>query len=124
MQLLALLLLSILSLPSIFAKDAGAKKADAKPEPAKGEGGEPEVTDTVFFDVAIDSEPIGRITIGLFGKTVPKTALNFLLLSTCEVKSADKALCYEGSKFHRVIPKFMIQGGDTTLGYRLRSSCA
>lgn len=120
MKLLAILLLSIISLPTIFAKDTGTKGADAKPEPAKSKDGDPEVTDTVFFDVAIDSKPIGRIIIGLFGKIVPKTALNFLLLSTCELKSADKALCYEGVKFHRVIPKFMIQGGDTTVGYRLK----
>jgi len=31
----------------------------------------------VFFDVEIGGEKTGRIVIGLFGKTVPKTAKNF-----------------------------------------------
>lgn len=36
------------------------------------------VTDKVFFDVAIDGEPVGRIKIGLFGEVVPKTVNNFI----------------------------------------------
>ena len=37
----------------------------------------PKVTKKVFFDIAVDGDPIGRITIGLYGSTVPKTAENF-----------------------------------------------
>lgn len=36
----------------------------------------------VFFDITIDGEPAGRIEIGLFGKTVPKTVENFKQLSS------------------------------------------
>merc|ERR1719199_657663 len=78
----------------------------------------PKVTNKVFFDMEIDGEPAGRITMGLYGKTVPKTAENFRALATGEkgTGKSGKPLHYKGSKFHRIIPQFMLQGGDFTRG--------
>ncbi|XP_008010763.1 peptidyl-prolyl cis-trans isomerase A-like [Chlorocebus sabaeus] len=67
------------------------------------------VNPTVFFDIAVDGEPLGRVSFELFADKVPKTAENFRALSTGEKGFGDKGSC-----FHRIIPGFMCQGGDFT----------
>jgi peptidylprolyl isomerase len=94
----------------MFALVAGTSMVEAK----KG----PKVTHKVFFDIQIgDAEP-ERVVMGLYGKTVPKTVENFRALCTGEkgVGKKGKPLHYKGSIFHRIIPNFMIQGGDFTDG--------
>jgi peptidylprolyl isomerase len=70
----------------------------------------------VFFDIAIDGKPAGRIEMELFADTCPKTAENFLQLCVGTKSKAGTPLAYKGSSFHRVIPGFMCQGGDFTRG--------
>ncbi|KAK5368758.1 Peptidyl-prolyl cis-trans isomerase-like 1 [Exophiala xenobiotica] len=81
--------------------------ANPIPVPKTGEG-EP----IVFFDITLGGESLGRIKMHLFANTVPKTAENFRQFCTGEHNVNGRPQGYKGSKFHRVIKNFMIQGGD------------
>ncbi|MEU3399629.1 peptidylprolyl isomerase [Streptomyces filamentosus] len=67
------------------------------------------MSNNVFFDITVNGDPIGRIVFRLFDDVVPQTARNFRELAT-----GQNGFGYEGSGFHRVIPAFMLQGGDFT----------
>ncbi|KAF4660157.1 hypothetical protein FOZ61_004218 [Perkinsus olseni] len=97
----------LFSLLAVFTSVAAKKKKVDKT-----------VTSRVYFDIEIDGKPEGRIEFDLYGKQVPKTAENFRALCTGEkgVGQSGKPLWYKGSSFHRVIPGFMCQGGDFTMG--------
>ena len=62
---------------------------------------------------------LGDIVIELFPNHAPKTVANFVELATgakewTDPRTGDKstAKLFDGTIFHRVIPNFMIQGGD------------
>ncbi|KAK3279954.1 hypothetical protein CYMTET_12187 [Cymbomonas tetramitiformis] len=67
----------------------------------------------VYFDMQIgrgsDGVKLGRIVMELKEDVAPKTAENFKAMCT-----APEGNGYAGSRFHRVIPSFMCQGGDFT----------
>jgi cyclophilin family peptidyl-prolyl cis-trans isomerase len=63
------------------------------------------------FDITQNDQPLGRIVFQLYDDVVPKTARNFRELAT-----GQNGFGYAGSSFHRIIPQFMLQGGDFTKG--------
>ncbi|KAF8547718.1 cyclophilin [Imleria badia] len=65
----------------------------------------------VYFDITINEAPAGRIVFKLYDSVVPDTARNFRELAT-----GQHGFGYTGSSFHRIIPQFMLQGGDFTRG--------
>mmetsp|Transcript_13105 Transcript_13105/g.36864 ORF Transcript_13105/g.36864 Transcript_13105/m.36864 type:complete len:238 (-) Transcript_13105:1697-2410(-) len=79
----------------------------------------PLVTERVFLEISVDGESLGRIVFGLFGEVAPKAVENFSSLCKCDRGKAPitgKDMCYKNSIIHRVIPNFIIQGGDYTHG--------
>lgn len=72
-----------------------------------------------FFDISIGGKECGRIVFKLFNDKCPKTCENFRCLCTGErgeSKQTGKQLHYKGTKFHRIVKNFIIQGGDITDG--------
>merc|ERR1719384_1174699 len=63
----------------------------------------------VYFKITLDDQDAGEIVMELKADVAPKTAKNFLEL--CTMKNG---YGYKGCTFHRVIPDFMLQGGDFT----------
>ena len=83
--------------PALRAEDAQKKKWDKPPEMT--------IDPNKKYTATIDTTA-GKIVIELFPKEAPKTVNNFVFLA--------KQGFYDGTIFHRVIPNFMIQGGDPT----------
>lgn len=73
------------------------------------------VTGEYFLDVQVNpSAPIERMTVSIFGHAVPKSAVNWHALATCT--GVDEAACFRNDSFHRVVPNFVIQGGNRGTG--------
>lgn len=104
---------------------AAPKPATTKPAAAKPAAeAAPPVTprpDGVYavFEVVQGATPLGKIVCKLYEKESPITVANFIGLATGTKMWVDpktrqkvKKPLYDGLVFHRVIPRFMIQGGD------------
>lgn len=85
-------LLLALMLAAAMAGGSAVQTATQDPQPKNGE------------DVAVMETSQGRIVLMFFPDKAPKHVENFKKLAAAKF--------YDGIKFHRVIPKFMIQGGD------------
>ncbi|KAM8718174.1 hypothetical protein ACLKA7_004822 [Drosophila subpalustris] len=64
------------------------------------------------MDVKQNKQKLGRITFGLFGKLAPKTVANFRHICLRGINGSS----YVGSKFHRIVDRFLVQGGDIVNG--------
>ncbi len=77
-----------------------------------------------FLDIQLGPKKLGRVKIRLYNDDVPKTSENFRQFCTGEhVDGNGRPIGYKGSKFHRVIQGFMIQGGDFLKGNGTGSTC-
>jgi len=65
----------------------------------------------MFMQIKISSRVVGKLILELRNDICPVTCRNFR-----ELVNKTRGFGYEGSKFHRIIPSFMIQGGDFTRG--------
>jgi len=74
------------------------------------------VTHEVDIDITIGNSPAGQLTVGLFGKDLPKTVRNFIVFASKGYEHEGTTYKYEGTSFHRVIKAFVIQGGDVLKG--------
>lgn len=67
----------------------------------------------VFFDVAVNNVPIGRVVVELYANVLPKTVANFLAFVTGE---NPEKLSYKGCAIHRIVPKCFCCTGDMLKG--------
>jgi len=94
--------------------NAGAQKRQGKQALL-----DPNTSHVLNMGITIGGQPAGNIQIELFGRVVPKTAQNFYQLCDRDAQvqqgtDASVSGAFVGAPFHRVIPNFMIQGGDFT----------
>ena len=109
--LLAAPALAQTSKPDLSANPLAVKAATPAAAPAPVTAG----------DYATFETSAGKIGVKLYADRAPKTVANFIGLATGTKESVDprtgqkgKRRFYDGTVFHRVIPRFMIQGGDPT----------
>lgn len=84
-------------------------------------GGNYTVTEEAWFEVEVKDldgpglDYKGRFTLALFGDTAPMTVLNFASIVKGYTRGKD-TLTYKDSPIHRIVPDFVVQMGDITVG--------
>lgn len=93
-----------------------AKKEKLDPKKDAANAKDPQaITDKCALEFTADGKPVGKVVVGLYGNTVPKTTKNFM--TYCNGKdNAPGAPSYQNTVSHRIIPQFMIQAGDWEKG--------
>ncbi len=108
--------------------DASANSAQSAPSATDALPDDPATTAHIEAPIAPDGPTVvfdtsmGRMTCGLYSKEAPTAVENFVGLATGSKQYTDPAShkkihgkpFYNGTTFHRVIPGFMVQGGDPT----------
>jgi peptidyl-prolyl cis-trans isomerase A (cyclophilin A) len=100
------------------APEAKPKAPAAKESPKKAEAKKPAKTEALPRFATLHTS-LGKIKVELYGEKAPETVANFVGLAQGTKEFADpetgkptRRKFYDGTIFHRVIPNFMIQGGD------------
>ncbi|XP_024399270.1 peptidyl-prolyl cis-trans isomerase CYP26-2, chloroplastic [Physcomitrium patens] len=62
----------------------------------------PSITKTVFMDVAIEGQPVGKILIGLYGDTVPIGAQRF-----AELAVGKRGIGYKRKEFSKIVKNYI-----------------
>jgi peptidyl-prolyl cis-trans isomerase A (cyclophilin A) len=121
--------LLVSALAALFATQIIAQQATA-PATQSSQSAQQDLPDAPTANVPVEIAPngptvvmdtsMGRITCQFFQKQAPETVANFIGLATGTKDWTDPTThkvqhhkpLYDGTAFHRVIPEFMIQGGD------------
>src|SRR5271169_2453940 len=120
--------LAFLSSSLLFAQQSTPQTTPPATPPASNQelpdspGTQAHVSPQPTGPTAVLDTSMGRITCKLFSKEAPETVANFVALAEGKKDWTDPAThkkmhgkpLYNGTQFHRVIPDFMIQGGDPT----------
>ncbi|XP_033749575.1 peptidyl-prolyl cis-trans isomerase-like [Pecten maximus] len=109
MKILASLLLVIVAVSQTHSADAEEQKKIKNV-----------VTEEVFFDVQVgddndDDGFRGQFVVALFGDIAPMTVMNFQSIAKGYTRKKNN-LHYKNSPIHRIVPDFIIQMGDITVG--------
>jgi peptidyl-prolyl cis-trans isomerase A (cyclophilin A) len=109
------------------AQQGQPAQQQGQPAQQQGQPAQPQTELTGFQKAAMEGQPLyatlqtnhGAIVVRLFSKDAPKTVANFVGLASGQKQWTDPRTgqkttqpLYNGTVFHRVIPGFMIQGGD------------